>query len=210
MISERPYPRRDQATGLALEVPPGAMEPKTLEVVRKMITTECGSSGKGIKRVFPSAWARQGVLLLNVNLMSIQGARDGGDSESDDEDISWKSFVKYLLGLVVETFGNKVPTLAIGQEAQALAEGIIHEDYIVRTHHAVNRNLTGMNYATMPFTTMNMKLTLPEERHLGEEDDEDESDEDEEETPEEVNWVRKNVAWLQQDNDVLSEYFEAA
>lgn len=223
LLCQQPFPRQDQATGLVLEVPVGCFEPKSLTVVRNVLKTEAGASAKHIKRIHPSTWARQGILMLNVNLMSIQGLREGGGGDSDDGDISWKSFVKYLIGLVIERYGNKVPTLAIGSDAQAIADGMIHPEYIVRTHHAVNRNSTGMNFSSMAFTMFNMLIDrawrrvkkekkqdggvmdLDESAEGGGEEEEEEEDDD---RPAEIDWFCNKKQWLEEDLAVLSDYFE--
>ena len=181
LISQCPYPYRHQATGLTFEVPNGCEEPKSLRILRNLINGEFGTSAGTI---YPSAWARQKCLLLNANLMSIEGSQDDGS------DIDWKQFVQFILRLVVEKKGhNRIPTLAVGSDAQAVVEVIIDDGFVVRTHHAVSRSDAGMFHTNSVFTTLELMART------------------EDPDCEPVDWTRKERVWVEEDIAALSDYF---
>lgn len=71
ILGQDPYHGPDQAMGLAFSVPDGVRQPPSLVNILKELESDCGIARRSSGDL--SAWARQGVLLLNTSLTVASG-----------------------------------------------------------------------------------------------------------------------------------------
>lgn len=116
IIGQDPYPTLGNANGLAFSVQPGQKLPASLKNLLLGVQADVGgplpSSGD------LSAWARQGVLLLNTVLTVREGAPNSHQKKG------WESITEAALR-AVDALASPVAFFCLGLHAQRLAEKVV-------------------------------------------------------------------------------------
>ena len=123
VIGQDPYPTAGNANGLAFSVSPGMKIPASLRNIFAGLHADTGAKIPASGDL--TAWAKQGVLLLNTVLT----VREGEANSHHDK--GWEPFTEAVLRKVNEQDGPVV-FLCFGAQARAMAERLVD-----RTKHTV-------------------------------------------------------------------------
>ena len=118
ILGQDPYHGPGQAQGLAFSVPDGHRLPPSLRHILQEVRRDIGVLNPEVQGGDLSAWARQGVLLLNSSL-TVEDGSPGAHSR-----LGWSGLIERLLNAVVaETSqpGRALAVLLWGAHAQAWA-----------------------------------------------------------------------------------------
>lgn len=124
IMGQDPYPRKEDATGLAFSVPPERPVPPSLK--RILLTLKkSGYSHQGNGDLTP--WAAQGVLLLNASLTTVEG-------KSNVHTKLWRPFILKIIEAICI---RHKPTIwwLMGKEAQSFKPAIYGPGSIYCTKH---------------------------------------------------------------------------
>ncbi len=88
ILGQDPYYKENQANGLAFSVKNGVKVPPSLKNIYKELYSDLGITNKGGDL---SAWAKQGVLLLNTSLTVVK------DKPNSHKNIGWEIFTYEVL-----------------------------------------------------------------------------------------------------------------
>lgn len=147
---------RPQAMGLSFSVPKGAKIPPSLKNIFKELRDDVGVDIP--KHGDLSAWAREGVLLLN-SYLSVEHGKPGSHA-----DLGWDDIVKCLIQAISSKADAQIAFVLWGKHAQKYEECInnISNHLIIKTSHpspiggACNRGFFG----SKPFSKVNEFLAL--------------------------------------------------
>ncbi len=150
LLGQDPYYRLGQAEGLCFSVPRGVPVPKSLQNIYRELQDDLGVTPPSHGHL--SAWARQGVLLLNTVLTVEEGR------PLSHKDHGWEIFTEHLIRALNADGRPKVFVLW-GAEAGRKAEWITHPHHLVlRAPHpsplAAHRGFFG----SRPFSRINQFL----------------------------------------------------
>ena len=158
ILGQDPYPQPGQAHGLAFSVPEPVPIPRSLSAVFKNLERDREAGAPFIRPANGdlSAWAKQGVLLLNTALTV--GQRNAGSHSG-----LWRAFTDLVLEVVSEEHDH-VAFLLWGKHAidRASAVGITEPPHmIVKSAHPAARGRTKQKPFKdgHPFTAANAFLT---------------------------------------------------
>jgi len=131
ITGQDPYPGLEgdmpHAMGMSFSVPQGVKPPRSLNNIYKELHSDCGLDHPGHGDL--TAWAKQGVLLLNSVLTLRQGEANSHAKKG------WESFTKAVLA-AVNGQPNPVVFLAWGKPSHKLSEDIDPSRHLViRTSH---------------------------------------------------------------------------
>lgn len=151
VLGQDPYYRYGQAEGLCFSVPMGIPIPKSLQNIFRELYEDLGVPPPSHGHL--SAWARQGVLLLNTVLTVEEG------KPLSHKDQGWEIFTEHIIRALNDDDRPKVFVLW-GAEAGRKAEWITHPQHrILRAPHpsplAAHRGFFG----SKPFSKINEFLT---------------------------------------------------
>ena len=152
IIGQDPYINEEQAMGMSFSVPDGVKLPPSLRNVYKCIESTC-KIDMNFKRGNLTAWAEQGVLLLNVTLTVFEKL-------SNSHKKIWKGFgldlIKYIsdnrVGVIFMLWGNDAKKLrnSIDSEKHHIFEythpsplarhSFVECDHFVRANHILREN----------------------------------------------------------------------
>ena len=118
LLGQDPYPTAGNANGLAFSVSPGMKVPASLKNVFSALATDVGVATPCSGDL--TAWARQGVLLLNTVLTVREGAPGSHRKKG------WEAVTTAILRHVNRTSGPVV-FLAFGVPAQAMMKTVVDE-----------------------------------------------------------------------------------
>ena len=115
ILGQDPYHGAGQAMGLAFSVPAGVRPPPSLANIHKELAADCGVAPPAHGDL--TAWARQGVLLLNTCL-TVEEARPGSHAGQ-----GWESITDACVAAVAER-GRPSVFMLWGSHAQAVARRV--------------------------------------------------------------------------------------
>lgn len=144
IVGQDPYPRSEDATGLAFSVPPHRPIPASLSRIFQTLVLS-GYQQPSTGDISP--WARRGVLLLNKSLTTIEGKVNVHQGE-------WDGFIQNIIE-VINRGENKVLWWLMGNEAKAL-KPFIRNGMLYETPHPSPR--TGKKFLLPHFKTINNAL----------------------------------------------------
>ena len=116
VIGQDPYPTRGNANGLAFSVAPGRKPPASLQNLFKGLAADVGTTPPSSGDL--TAWAKQGVLLLNTVLTVREG------EPSSHRGRGWEPLTRAMLEKVNQQPGPVV-FLVLGVPARNMAEGLV-------------------------------------------------------------------------------------
>lgn len=124
IIGQDPYHQKGQANGLAFSVNPDVKTPPSLKNIFKEI-----SSDLGIININPdlTAWAKQGVLLLNT-ILTVKDSKPRSYADS-----YWNIFSIEVIKKISEK--GKVVFMLWGNDAISLSKYISDDNYILTSTH---------------------------------------------------------------------------
>lgn len=151
LLGQDPYPTRGNANGLAFSVRRGAPLPASLKNLFLGLQADTGLPPPTHGDL--SAWARQGVLLLNTVLTVREGEPQSHRRRG------WEAFTSAVLRHVA--LGPPVVFLCLGKPAQALVEKLRTRHLVLAAPHP--SPLNGRAFETharaqRPFTALNAAL----------------------------------------------------
>lgn len=127
ILGQDPYHRPGQAMGLSFSVPPGVAVPPSLRNIHKELTADVGVPAPGHGCL--TAWAEQGVLLLNTAL-SVEEGKAGSHARA-----GWHHFTDYIIA-AVNARDTPVAFLLWGSHAQKKAAMVDGNRHLVhRSEH---------------------------------------------------------------------------
>lgn len=153
ILGQDPYHGEGQAMGLAFSVPEGVRPPPSLVNIHKELAADCGIPRAAHGDL--SAWARQGVLLLN-SALSVEGGKAGSHAGR-----GWEAVTDACVAAVA---ARETPSVFIlwGSNAQAragripcLADGR-HE--VIRSPHPSPLSAHRGFFGSRPFSRANAFL----------------------------------------------------
>lgn len=124
ILGQDPYHGAGQAMGLSFSVPKGVRVPPSLVNIYKEISADLGVKAPNHGDL--TAWARQGVLLLNATLSVTAGAANSHSG------FGWQNFSDAVIKILSQKRENIV-FLLWGSYAKAKAELIDHSRHLVLT-----------------------------------------------------------------------------
>jgi uracil-DNA glycosylase len=151
LLGQDPYPTAGNACGLSFSVPAGKPIPASLKNMLETAHTDVGTTMPNNGDL--SAWADQGVLLLNTILTVREGAPDS------HKDHGWEQFTQAILNKVNEK-NDRVVFLLLGKQAQA--EGALvdtSKHVVVNAPHPSPMNPGNPFGKTHVFSDVNKALT---------------------------------------------------
>ena len=127
ILGQDPYHGAGQAHGLAFSVPPGVRAPPSLQNIFKELEDDPNVKFKAPKDKSGdlSAWAKQGVLLLNTVLTVREG------DPLSHRDFGWEQFTDAAIRVLNEK-RNKIIFVLWGANAQKKAQLITGETHSVQ------------------------------------------------------------------------------
>lgn len=150
IVGQDPYHQAHQAHGLSFSVEDGVPLPPSLQNIFKELKDDCGCSNPSSGNL--SAWAKQGVLLLNASLTVEEG------KPMSHQDLGWSTFYEHVLQLCD---AHPLPLVFIlwGKHAQK-AESFIHNPnhIILKAPHPSPLSAYHGFFGSKPFSTSNKIL----------------------------------------------------
>lgn len=126
IVGQDPYHKKGQAMGLSFSVPHGVAIPASLRNIYKELDDDCGVAPS--KNGDLSAWADQGVLLLNTSL-SVQEKKPGSHAKLGWDEIT-AEIIKQL------SIRNKQAVFILwGAHAQTLKPFIRKDSLVIESSH---------------------------------------------------------------------------
>jgi uracil-DNA glycosylase len=116
LLGQDPYHRPGQAMGLSFSVPRGIAPPRSLQNIFRELDTDLGIDQPAHGDL--TAWAMQGVLLLNTSL-SVEEGRAGSHSK-----IGWQTVTQAILRHAAHVASRPIVFLCWGKHAEAAVESI--------------------------------------------------------------------------------------
>lgn len=124
LLGQDPYPTAGVACGLAFAIAEGTKQPQSLKNLMKELATDLpGTANSGNL----SAWASQGVLLLNTALTTELG-KPAAHSKL------WKNFTNTAIGLLAEHHAGKLVCLSLGEHAKKVSANLAGVEIVQATH----------------------------------------------------------------------------
>lgn len=122
IIGQDPYHQKEQANGLAFSVNPGVKIPPSLRNIYKELHSDIGMDIPNHGDL--SAWAKQGVLLLN-NVLSVR------DSQANSHlKLGWQPFVEATLKYI-DTLDQPIVFILWGKNAQEKKKWITNKNRLI-------------------------------------------------------------------------------
>lgn len=151
ILGQDPYPGAGQANGLSFSVNPGVALPRSLQNIYHEIADDlsCAPPSSGDL----SAWARQGVLLLNASLTVDAGA------PASHQGRGWETFTDAAIRALATRRENLVFILwgAYAQRKGAFIDRIRH--CVISSPHPSPLSATRGFFGSRPFSRTNNYLT---------------------------------------------------
>lgn len=155
ILGQDPYHGPGQAHGLAFSVPPGTPRPPSLRNVLKEWTADLGLPDPGHGCL--TAWADQGVLLLNT-VLTVEDASPGAHARAVPGQ-GWEFVTSRILRAVSDRPGHAVFILW-GAHAQRLAPDIdLSRHLILRSAHPSPLSARHGFFGSRPFSRTNAFLS---------------------------------------------------
>ena len=147
IIGQDPYPDPAAAMGLAFSVPHSLRRlPASLKNIKKELESDLGVQLSDTGDL--SAWANQGVLLLNRVLTTKPGLSNA------HQGIGWEEFTDLVVGKLAK---SKVIFLLWGKQAHNL-ERYIPSEFVVKGVHPSPLSAYRGFFGSRPFSEINRKL----------------------------------------------------
>lgn len=163
ILGQDPYPKKDQAHGLAFSVPEGQNAPRSLGAIYRNLEGDTSIDFTRPKGGDLTQWGRNGVLLLNTAL-TVQDGRPGS------HDRFWADFTNLVLQAVADEerdvafllWGTHAATRASRAGITASRPGVI-----VSAHPAARGRAKALPFSEIPhFSRANAFLNDPIDWHL--------------------------------------------
>jgi uracil-DNA glycosylase len=151
LLAQDPYHGEGQAMGLAFSVPEGVKMPPSLRNIKKEYEADVGKpwlAGGDL-----TAWAKQGVLLLNTVLTVEEG------KANSHKGVGWDGWVSAALRATIAA-NPRLVFLAWGKPAQAVVKRLPlgPEHHVLEAAHPSPLSATHGFFGSRPFTKANALL----------------------------------------------------
>ena len=155
ILGQDPYHEIGQAMGLSFSVHRGVPVPRSLRNIYKEQATDLGITQPNHGDL--TAWAAQGVLMLNDVLSVYDGAANS------HKDWGWEKFTAHLIS-VVERQSHPVAYILWGKSAQKKVESnhldkSVYPRLIIRSNHPSPLSASRGFFGSRPFSQVNDFLT---------------------------------------------------
>lgn len=155
ILGQDPYINPGQAHGLAFSVPAGVAIPPSLRNIRKELAADLGISLSDLPAHGDlTAWAEQGVLLLNTTLTVRRGESNSHDG------MGWETYTDAVISAISAELEGVVFILWGGpaQRKARLIDLTRHPAPIKAAHPKARANARNPLAGSKPFTTANKRL----------------------------------------------------
>jgi uracil-DNA glycosylase len=151
LLAQDPYHGAGQAMGLAFSVPQGVKVPPSLRNIQKEYEADVGKRWLGGGDL--TAWAKQGVLLLNTVLTVEEG------KANSHKDVGWDGWVSAVLRAVTAA-NPRLVFLAWGKPAQAVVKRLPlgPDHHVLKAAHPSPLSASHGFFGSRPFTKANALL----------------------------------------------------
>lgn len=164
IIGQDPYPTPGMANGLAFSVSPHTRGkfPPTLRNIFKELRNDLNDQLYWPKNGDLSAWARQGVLLLNTHLTVAPS------EPMSHRHLGWTVLTSEIIDAIIDYHFSKTVFVFWGKEAQEFVPNIGASPRVISSHpsplsaHASERPFLG----SKPFSRINALLTISKEEPI--------------------------------------------
>jgi uracil-DNA glycosylase len=149
VVGQDPYPTRGNATGLAFSVAPGVPIPGSLKKIYQVLSSDLGLALP--LRGDLTAWAKQGVLLLNAVLTVREGEPNSHRGRG------WEIFTALVVKRLNE-HPEPIAFLLLGAQAQKLAPLIDSKRHAIIVAPHPSRASSNNFLKSRPFSAINQAL----------------------------------------------------
>lgn len=149
IVGQDPYPTPGDAVGLSFSVAPGRSMPRSLANIASELRED---TGEMLATGDLSAWADQGVMLLNRVLTCQAGVAGSHRGRG------WEVFTEHAIGALVARGGPLVAVLW-GRDAQTLAPTLGSVPYVASPHPSPLSASRGF-FGSRPFSRVNQLLMV--------------------------------------------------
>lgn len=149
IIGQDPYHERGQANGLAFSVNPGVRIPPSLQNMYKELEDDLGIPAANNGDL--TAWAKQGVLLLN-NVLTVQEGR-----ANSHKDHGWEIFTENVIKEIAQ-LDQPIVFILWGRNAQSKEKIIGNKHYIIKSNHPSPLSAYRGFFGSRPFSRTNAYL----------------------------------------------------
>jgi uracil-DNA glycosylase len=164
ILGQDPYPGEDicngkpmpQAMGLSFSVPKGMPPPRSLINISKELKSDIGAS---LADGDLSAWAEQGVLLLNTSLSVNKG------EAGSHKDLGWQNVTDHIIAALGASFTPRVFILW-GAHAQAKRSLIGPRHLVIESAHPSPLSASRGFFGSKPFSKTNEFLRNKNRREI--------------------------------------------
>ena len=153
LLGQDPYPTPGDAIGLAFAMNPARKTPRSLTNIAKELETDLGVTPASEGNVDISAWAGQGVMLLNRALST----KSGISGAHLDKSYGWQEFTLRAITRILEN--HKVVLILWGKSAQSVKAELVGLEVIcIESAHPSPLSARNGFFGSRPFSRTNSAL----------------------------------------------------